>query len=134
MMTHTIRKKKVWVIMRIKPEWNHTKDMIRYKLAAAACVIYLVWDLGTVCFWPYLFGWLSSSPIIGATGGTQWEWYFRSTLDHWSTFLGMIFALNYPVATQWLKTVEELPARRQWLVKGLSVLGVSLPLVWWCAT
>ena len=121
----------VYVIMYIKPEWNHTEDKIRVKLMVAGLAIYLVWDLGPACRWPYIFGLLHTGPMIGATGGAQWEWYFRSTLDHWSTFLGMIFALNYPVASLWLKTVEELPPKRQWMVKGLSMIGVCLPMVWW---
>ena len=34
------------------------------------------------------------------------EWYFRSSLDHWSTFLGMIFALNYPLMALWFSKVD----------------------------
>lgn len=61
----------------------------------------------------------------------MWEWYFRTSLDHWSTFLGMIFALNYPATSQWVKKVESLPAARQWLIKG-SVAAVLMSVTaWW---
>lgn len=63
----------------------------------------------------------------------MWEWYFRTSLDHWSTLLGMIFALNYPTTTQWMKKVESLPFARQWAIKG-SVAAVLLSATaWWVA-
>jgi len=128
---HTFFFGMVYLIMRIKPDWNHSKHLMRVKLMAAGIVVYLVWDFGPYCLWPYVFPYLTSAPSIGATGGLQWEWYFRSTLDHWSTFLGMIFALNYPVAAEWLSVVEKLPLRRQWIVKGVSALLLMGPFVWW---
>jgi len=61
----------------------------------------------------------------------MWEWYFRTTLDHWSTFLGMIFAANYPITALWLKKVEALPPMKEWTIK-LSVLFALLSVfVWW---
>ncbi len=71
--------------------------------------------------------------MIGAGAGTMWEWYFRTSLDHWSTFLGMIFALNYPATAQWVKKIESLPFARQWAIKG-SVAAVLLSATaWWAA-
>jgi hypothetical protein len=48
--------------------------------------------------------------------------YFRTSLDHWSTMLGMVFALNFPMATKWLAKVEDLPRPQQILAK--TVVGV----------
>ena len=53
----------------------------------------------------------------------RWEFYFRTSLDHWSTYLGMIFALNFPMSSLWLAETEKLPRAKQWLLKG----SVALP-------
>lgn len=63
-----------------------------------------------------------------------WEWYFRTSLDHWSTLLGMVFALNFPLATRWLQKVEELPAGKQVAVKGITGLGMGGAFLWWAAS
>ncbi|CAN0020669.1 unnamed protein product, partial [Choristocarpus tenellus] len=80
-----------------------------------------------------IFGFLGQEPTVGAGSGTLWEWYFRTSLDHWSTFLGMIFALNYPAVALWVKRVESMSPLRQWTIKGaVSVVLVSAT-VWWSA-
>ena len=56
--------------------------------------------------------------------------YFRSSLDHWSTFLGMIFALNYPAAKHWMSVVESLPPARCVAVKAAAAVPV-IGLLWW---
>ena len=76
----------------------------------------------------------SFSRTIGATLGAKWEWYFRSSLDHWSTFLGMVFALNYPAAKQWMLVVESLPPQRMWAVKGAAAVPIVGMLWWWYTT
>ena len=43
----------------------------------------------------------------------------------------MIFALNYPVATEWVKVVDELPFMRRWAVKGCSAGVLVGALGWW---
>jgi hypothetical protein len=79
-------------------------------------VIFLVWDIPSPLFSSFHF-FLSSSPTNGATGGQMWEWYFRTTLDHWSNFFGMVFAANYPVTSLWIKKVESLPRNQEWSIK-----------------
>ena len=97
----------VYFTMRFYPHLNHTKWGIRLKLAAVACVIFLVWDVPKHCLFKVFFTpLLGRSPIIGATGGSLWEWYFRTSLDHWATFLGMVFALNYPLMQAWFSQVD----------------------------
>lgn len=63
----------------------------------------------------------------------MWEWYFRTSLDHWSTFLGMIFALNYPSTALWVKKVEGMPRERQLLIKGSAAAVLLAGTVWWAA-
>lgn len=61
----------------------------------------------------------------------MWEWYFRTSLDHWSTFLGMIFALNYPATTLWFKKVEAMPRCREWAIKGSAAAVLVGFTAWW---
>lgn len=129
---HTFYFFMVYISMRISPTSNHGKWDVRVKLAGLALFIFLVWDcfngkLFTLFFSPFL----STTPVIGAKSGTLWEWYFRSGLDHWSTVLGMIFALNFPMLTRWVQKVEELPKKQEFMVKGLTGVAVGIPLLWW---
>lgn len=120
----------VYAAMRVKSSVNYSKYGLRMKLFVLAVIIFLVWDVPSPIFSSFHF-FLTASPTIGATGGQMWEWYFRTTLDHWSTFLGMIFAANYPITALWLKKVEALPPMKEWTIK-LSVLFALLSVfVWW---
>jgi hypothetical protein len=121
--------------MRVAPRSNHGKWDVRLKLMAVALLIYLVWDLFGGRIFAALFGpFLSTHPVVGAKSGSLWEWYFRTALDHWSTMLGMVFALNFPLATRWLAKVEELPTGRQAAVKGVVGVGVGGAFAWWAAS
>jgi N-acetylneuraminate 9-O-acetyltransferase len=88
---HTFYFLVVYATMRLLPATNYT-TAVRFKLLAVAAVIYLIWDLDLGLF-EKVFFFLGDSPKIGASSGTMWEWYFRSSLDHWSTFLGMVSAV-----------------------------------------
>ncbi|CAM9317992.1 unnamed protein product [Scytosiphon promiscuus] len=129
---HTFYFLVVYAIMSPVRSANYTKNGMRWKLLVAAAIIFCVWDLDVHLF-EKIFFYLGRTPVIGAGSGTMWEWYFRTSLDHWSTFLGMIFALNYPATAQWVKKIEALPCSRQWAIKG-SVAAVLLSATaWWAA-
>eukprot|EP00903_Cladosiphon_okamuranus_P018236 g16775.t1 len=122
----------VYAIMSPARSANYTKNGMRWKLLIAAVIIFCVWDWDLNIF-DKIFFFLGRTKVIGAGWGTMWEWYFRTSLDHWSTFLGMIFALNYPATAQWVKKIESLPFARQWAIKG-SVAAVLLSATaWWAA-
>lgn len=132
---HTFYFLVVFVTMRVFPRSNHGKWDIRLKLFAVALLIYMVWDLFSGSVFNFLFSpFLGTAPVIGAKSGTLWEWYFRTSLDHWSTLLGMVFALNFPMATRWLTKVEERPLAHQVRVKGLTGLFIAVPFLWWAVT
>jgi N-acetylneuraminate 9-O-acetyltransferase len=105
-LLHTYFFLMVYVTMRVAKHVNYSKWGIRIKLAILALVIYFIWDVDTGIFqaihWPFL----GDRPMIGATSGAMWEWYFRSSLDHWSTFLGMLFALNFPITSLFFRKIE----------------------------
>ena len=128
---HTFGFAIVYITMRIQPKHNYTWWGIRIKLFVLATIIWLVWDVDSGIF-SFVHGmFLSNQPIIGASSGSLWEWYFRSSLDHWSTLWGMIFALNYPVASMWLTKVETLPWVRSIAVKTLVASGLVIASICW---
>ena len=69
--------------------------------------------------------------MMGATNGSMWEWYFRSSLDHWSTFLGMIFALNFPISSLFYRKLEAQPFVVHFLGKGLVGMGLLIAFYCW---
>jgi hypothetical protein len=119
---HTLYFCMVYLTMRVGQASNHSKFGIRMKLLALAAVIFCLWELPGM--FNIAFAWLPTGVVIGAKGGTQHEFHFRTALDHWSAFFGMIFALTFPASALWFKKVEALPTGRQWLIK--STVGVVL--------
>lgn len=121
----------VYAVMFIGKEKNYTKWFIRTKLGVFALIIYLLWDCDIG-----IFGWmhslfLSDEPIVGAIHGSNWEWYFRSYLDHWSALLGMVFALNFPIISLFYRKLEARSKRRQWMGKIAVAVGMLLVLLIW---
>ncbi len=94
-------------------------------------IIYIVWDVDSGFFRMIHFPFFTTQPQLGATNGGLWEWYFRTTLDHWSTFLGMLFAANFPITSLYYRKLEALPTWKCWLGKGIIAVGLlSLLAVW----
>ena len=114
----------VYVTMRIGYSRNHTKWWIRIKLAVLALIIFLVWDCDLGLFKIIHYPFFGENPKQGATGGSMWEWYFRSSLDHWSTYLGMTFALNFPITSLFFRKLEAQPL--VWHVLAKASVGAGL--------
>lgn len=118
--------------MRTFQQVNYSKWGLRVKLMAVGLLIYLVWEFDAV--FNVVFAFLPNDPHPGAAVGAygiRYEWHFRSGLDHYSTFFGMMFALNFPQATLWMQRVEALTARQQVFVKGVGGLVLGSAFVWW---
>eukprot|EP00559_Dactyliosolen_fragilissimus_P006169 CAMPEP_0184870608 /NCGR_PEP_ID=MMETSP0580-20130426/38092_1 /TAXON_ID=1118495 /ORGANISM="Dactyliosolen fragilissimus" /LENGTH=814 /DNA_ID=CAMNT_0027372773 /DNA_START=141 /DNA_END=2585 /DNA_ORIENTATION=+ len=103
---------------------NYSKYGLRFKLSILGLLLFLTWDVNLGLFRLLNFPFLSTEPKVGAKNGTLWEWYFRSTLDHWSTFLGMIFAANYPIVSLFLRKLEALPSYKCYL--GKAAIAITL--------
>lgn len=108
-LLHTYFFLMVYATMRIAKKINYTKWGIRIKLMILALIIFFIWDVDTGIFQVLHSPFLGDKPKVGATSGATWEWYFRSSLDHWSTFLGMVFALNFPITSLFFRKVEAQP-------------------------
>jgi len=121
----------VYVVMRLFKNLNYTKYGLRLKLAVLAVFIYLLWDIKSLRLFEHLHFYLPETPQLGAGSGALWEWYFRTSLDHWSTFLGMVYAANYPITSLFIRKLEAQPFRQEWMAKG--AIGVCLFAVffWW---
>lgn len=129
---HTFYFFMTYAVMVVFPKMNHTKYGLRVKLLVLGCIIWAVWEIPAIFDLTHFF--LDNSAHPGApvgAYGVRYEWHFRSGLDHWSTFYGMIFALNFPLATLWLKKVEKLPVKQQILVKGVPAVIMCSATVWW---
>lgn len=61
----------------------------------------------------------------------MWEWYFRSTLDHWSTYLGMVFALNYPITSLFFRKLEAMSPVKHFVGKAAVALGLCSIFYFW---
>jgi len=120
----------VYAVMYIGKEHNYTKWWIRIKLGLTALLIYVVWDCDTGIF-EQMHTMLSDEPIAGATMGSKWEWYFRSYLDHWSTLLGMVFALNFPIISLFFRKLEARSPYRQWMGKMAVAAGMLFVFRLW---
>jgi hypothetical protein len=64
------------LVFQVASELNHSRWGIRLKLMGLAGLVFCAWDLPAPwCWFRAVFGWwLPSTPVIGATGGTLWEW------------------------------------------------------------
>lgn len=130
-LLHTYYFFMVYIVMRIGNEHNYTKWWIRIKLAVLGLVIFLVWDCDIGLFKLIHLPFFGETPMMGATGGSMWEWYFRSSLDHWSTYMGMIFALNFPITSLFFRKIESMPMHQQVLSKGLMGVGLAIAFYYW---
>ena len=130
-LLHTYYFFMVYIVMRVGNAHNYTKWWVRIKLAVLGVFIYLVWDCDLGLFKAIHYPFFGETPTMGATGGAMWEWYFRSSLDHWSTYLGMIFALNFPVTSLFFRKLEALSPFRHFLAKGLMGVGLLVTLFCW---
>ena len=113
---HTFYTFVVYATMRFRHSRNHSdSSFLRWKLLAVFVIILIIWDVPGVFNFFHAW-WLSAE--YPPLGGPLHEWHFRSYLDHFSTAIGMLFALNFPVAEKWLNKVEALPPSRQFRAKA----------------
>lgn len=130
-LLHTYYFFMVYIVMRIGNEKNYTKWWIRTKLAVLGLIIFLVWDCDFGLFKMIHYPFFGETPMMGATGGAMWEWYFRSTLDHWSTYMGMIFALNFPITSLFFRKLEAMPKHQEILAKGFMGIVLFIAFYLW---
>jgi len=121
-----------YATMGIWSKVNHSQMGAAAKVLVCSGLLYVVYD-GVPQIFHLFFAWLGTESTGNGIGshGVEWEWYFRTFLDHFSTAWGMVFALNMPFLAEWFKQVESFSARQEWAIK-LPVLGamVAAFVVW----
>jgi hypothetical protein len=123
---HTFYFLMVYATMYLMSSLNSSKWGIRIKIMALAVIIYIVWDVNHGLF-DMLFFWLGTDKVVGAGNGSLWEYYFRTSLDHYSSLLGMVFALNFPLAEQYFHKASGYPLY-------IAAALMAAASVWWFLT
>lgn len=92
-------------------------------------MIYIIWDIDLGLFKLFHLPFFTAGPSeIGATSGPMWEWYFRTMLDHWTAFFGMIFAANMPISSLFIRKLEAQHSLKNRIL-GKIIMGLSLIIV-----
>ena len=114
-----------YAVMAIGHERNGSRAWVQLKLGAALVLLFVMFDVPGVfeVVWAPL-GWLMRYE------GSLHEWQFRSTLDHYIIWIGMLCAFVYPSVERWLMATEALlDARRRLATKAalaaVAVAGVA---------
>lgn len=124
---HTLWFLSVYAMMGIYPSLNKTTGGIWTKFAVYALIVGVIWDVPGVCekFWSPL-SWLLAIP--GAEDPMH-EWVFRTGLDHWSTFAGMVCAWGYPHVVKWFESKEA--ENGAIAVKTIFLVPAMYGMYWW---
>ena len=130
-LLHTYFFLMVYVTMFLAKHVNYTKYGMRIKFGILALAIFVIWDVDSGLFRLMHLPFLGETPMLGATFGAMWEWYFRSTLDHWSTYMGMLFALNFPITSLFFRKLEAQPMLHQIAAKGIMAVIFLCASYWW---
>lgn len=127
MCTKHHQNKTTQAMMGIYPSLNKTTGGIWTKFAVYALIVGVIWDVPGVCekFWSPL-SWLLAIP--GAEDPMH-EWVFRTGLDHWSTFAGMVCAWGYPHVVKWFESKEA--ENGAIAVKTIFLVPAMYGMYWW---
>ena len=113
----------VWMTMRYQSSMNYDKIGFRLKFLGLACYIFLMWDCDiTKAFIP---------DQTKQSFKSLWKCYGVSHLHHWAAFVGMVFAINQPIASLQLRKLESLGVLQHILAKGLIITAMSLAVFLW---
>eukprot|EP00485_Elphidium_margaritaceum_P022510 CAMPEP_0202711152 /NCGR_PEP_ID=MMETSP1385-20130828/23008_1 /ASSEMBLY_ACC=CAM_ASM_000861 /TAXON_ID=933848 /ORGANISM="Elphidium margaritaceum" /LENGTH=869 /DNA_ID=CAMNT_0049370827 /DNA_START=719 /DNA_END=3328 /DNA_ORIENTATION=+ len=101
--------------------YNDVKGVKEVKLCVAGLLLCLLFETPEAVFHAL---WSPLSFVL-SLHGTLYEWHFRTTLDHYSTWLGMVFAVYYEPVYKYLTTSLKHRRRTKHIISG-----VCLCLVW----
>ncbi|KAG2374637.1 hypothetical protein C9374_010656 [Naegleria lovaniensis] len=128
---HTLYFVMIFVVMRIgRPLWNQHFLRIRIKLIVNLLLIYAIWET------PSLYHFICAGPrdlwkrYLWTSNLAYHDFYFRTYLDHYSAFFGMLFALNYQSLKDLLNHVHKCEKKGHVVSAGLIVLCSSMIALW----
>lgn len=119
----------VFVVMYVGREHNYKRGVIPFKFAVSFALITLLyqWDSTfNLVFWPL-------RPLLAYNDGhhadLMYEWRFRTGLDHYATWVGMVCGYVLPRYQQLLDDLEKMPTVRQWTYK-MTITGLLTAMLW----
>ena len=129
---HTFWFISVYAMMRPYHHLNENRQVMAMKFLIYAFIVFVIYDLGAAnfVFTPFKF-------ILGLNGSLH-EWEFRSGLDHYATFFGMICAYNHPNFERFIAFLErESQTHRDRFITmairiGIGVILVGIMILWYC--
>ena len=92
----------VWVVMRIQCSQNKNDAFVLKKLGVALLILIMVFEIRPV----FNIVFAPLQPLL-LFNGSMHEWYFRSRLDCYATWFGMLCGLYYDRAATMLANFEE---------------------------
>ena len=129
---HTLAFLMTYGVMRANQEANYSKYGLRMKLLVLVLAICCVWDfdfgLFDLLFSPFFS---RGPPTDRLPDGPLWEWYYHSHMHHWIFFVGIIYAINYPITSLLLDKMESLSEQLLTLAKGTVGASLFVALALW---
>ncbi|RNE97778.1 putative CAS1 domain-containing protein 1-like isoform X2 [Trypanosoma rangeli] len=117
---HTLFTLFIYVSLYLYQGMNSTGKGLCVKLVLWLVLCFFMWDVSRDLFYAL---WSPFAWLIGFNNPYRpeqhvlWEWFFRTSLDHYVWIYGMICAYYHPRLDSYLKRLDELPRYTSWLVK-----------------
>eukprot|EP00794_Sanderia_malayensis_P015358 gene15358-16935_t len=121
----------VWAVLVVFNKHNKNRKFMALKFAIYAIINAIIFDipgLSWKIFIPLNF-------ILHDHEGGLRYWIYRSTLDHWTTIVGMLVAYNYPYYEKFLMFLDKKDNRNERIFKeslriGLTFLAIAIFIMW----
>lgn len=120
----------VYLVMFIGKSYNDSDSAIVVKLVITFVVITLLYEVPvifTTLFTPFQF-----FLKFDKDKTKLHEWFFRTGLDHYATWTGMVSAFLLPKIQAWFNKVETYPMHREWMFKGpITAILLIMSTIWY---
>lgn len=105
-------------------QFNGRPFVKEIKLVVAGAVLMVMFDIFSIDTFYTL--WSPMSPLF-SFHGTLYEWHFRTNLDHYATWIGMVCAVYWEPITHFLTVT--LGAQTEWMKQTRRVIAVVICMV-----
>jgi hypothetical protein len=117
-----------FVAMKFYNKQNITKFGLRFKMIGVGIILFLIWDVDYGLFRLLHQPFYHSAPLL------MWKWYYQTHLHHWAFFVGIIFAINHPICSLWVRKVENISQQRLvTAAKGIVAMAFLAALYLWAS-
>lgn len=118
----------VYAMMGIAWQWNKSDRLLLVKFGVLFAILFLLFDVPSLGLFQAIFG---PFPIF-YWNNSLWEWWFRSRLDHYATFFGMVCAWNVKRLESFLARLDSgvNPARKYMTQAAAASVLLALGTLW----